>query len=311
MALTIETLQGNAALAGLTQEQLQAISEMSANDEANVIGNKVGTIHGLYDADILAITGVKKDANEKSYDYMKRVLNNYKGTIDSNTTAINSLKAEKADLEAKIASGSGDAALKQKLQDTESRLSQLQAKYDTDKAAFDKSKDEFAKREHDIKFGYAFERAASGLTFKEGITDNIKNLLLRDAKMQVLAKGTPEFVEDGAGSTKIIFRGKNGEILNNVNNNLNPYTIEELLSELPSIKEVLGDKGKKWGGTGPQRQTRTSEDLDISAARNQVEADDIIAKYLMEKGFTRYSSEFISKSAELRNSLGVDKLPIR
>lgn len=309
MALTVETLQSNTALAGLTTEQLQAISQMSANDEANVIGARIGALHGLYDSDILSITGVSKNAGEKSYDYMKRVLTDYKGTIDSNDSIIRTLQDEKAALEAKIASGSADAALKQKLQDTESRLSQLQAKYDADKAAFDKSKDDFLKREQDLRFGYAFDKAASTLAFRDGITDSIKSLLLRDAKAQILAKGTPEFIDE-AGETRVIFRGKNGEILNNINNNLNPYTIFELLAEVPSIVEVLGKPGS-GGGTNPPKPSPTTT-VDISGARNQVEADDIIAKYLMEKeGLLRYTPEFVKRSTELRKELGVDKLNIR
>lgn len=76
--LTIEMLRQSSDLAGLTDNQLNAIAEMSRNDENTVIGTKIGALHGQYDTDILDITGIKKKDGEKSYDYAKRVLGEYK-----------------------------------------------------------------------------------------------------------------------------------------------------------------------------------------------------------------------------------------
>ena len=76
--LTIEMLRQSSALTGLTDDQLNAIAEMSRNDENTVIGTKIGALHGQYDTDILGITGIKKKDGEKSYDYAKRVLGEYK-----------------------------------------------------------------------------------------------------------------------------------------------------------------------------------------------------------------------------------------
>jgi hypothetical protein len=42
MALTIDVLRANAALAGLTDEQLTAITTLSVNDENSVIAKKTG-----------------------------------------------------------------------------------------------------------------------------------------------------------------------------------------------------------------------------------------------------------------------------
>ena len=52
MALTIDVLRANAALAGLTDEQLTAITTLSVNDENSVIAKKTGEIYGGLDADI-------------------------------------------------------------------------------------------------------------------------------------------------------------------------------------------------------------------------------------------------------------------
>ena len=68
--LTVEMLRQNTSLAGLTDAQLTAIATMSQNDENTVIGTRIGALHGQYDADILSITGIKKNDGEKvSYTY--------------------------------------------------------------------------------------------------------------------------------------------------------------------------------------------------------------------------------------------------
>lgn len=56
MALTIDVLRANAALAGLTDEQLTAITTLSVNDENSVIAKKTGEIYGGLDTDILAVS---------------------------------------------------------------------------------------------------------------------------------------------------------------------------------------------------------------------------------------------------------------
>src|SRR5574344_2857364 len=100
--LTVEMLQQNTQLSGLTVEQFNAIAEMSRNDENTVIGTKIGALHGQYDADIFGITGIKKKDGEKSYDYAKRVLNEYKtkaGSVKAIQAELTTTKAEVADLQ--------------------------------------------------------------------------------------------------------------------------------------------------------------------------------------------------------------------
>ena len=46
MALTVEVLKANSVLAGLSDEQLAAITTLSANDENSVIAQKTGKIYG-------------------------------------------------------------------------------------------------------------------------------------------------------------------------------------------------------------------------------------------------------------------------
>lgn len=310
--LTVEMLRGNAALASLTDEQLNSIAAMSQNDENTVIGNRIGALHGQYDTDILSISGITKNEGEKSYDYMKRVMTSYKSaaaSADTLKTEITGLKAEKEKLQKQLESGSADATLKQALKDTEARLSQAQNKYETSKTELENTKKSYEAKIKDIQVDYAFDKAIAGMTFKADVDDSVKAVLLKDAKQQVLAKGTPDFVEIN-GVRTLVFRDANGLTLNNPTN-LAPLTISEMLSNVESLKSILGT-GTAGAGTRTVPPTPTTDPvLQMSQARSQVEADNIIEKYLMDKGYTRYSKEFITESTKLRAQYNVDKLPIR
>lgn len=103
--LTIEMLRQSSDLASLTDNQLNAIAEMSRNDENTVIGTKIGALHGQYDTDILNITGIKKKDSEKSYDYAKRVLGEYKTKAESAKTIqtqLTAAQAQVAELQSKL-----------------------------------------------------------------------------------------------------------------------------------------------------------------------------------------------------------------
>lgn len=314
--LTIEMLRQSSALTGLTDDQLNAIAEMSRNDENTVIGTKIGALHGQYDADILGITGIKKKDGEKSYDYAKRVLGEYKTKAESAKTIqtqLTAAQAQAAELQSKLEKGAGDETLKQQLKDAKAQVTQLQTQLQTKETEFNTKKAEFDKTIKDTHVDYAFQAATAGLKFKSGITEPIQKTLLNAAKAEVLAKGTPDFIEDGQGGKKLVIRGADGNILNNPKNNLNPYTMQELVMET-SLKDVI-DTGRQQtgGGTGDfgSGSGGTGGTLDLSGIKSQVEADKAIEAHLLANGLTRDSQEFADQSMQLRTENNVASLPIR
>lgn len=314
--LTIEMLRQSSALTGLTDDQLNAIAEMSRNDENTVIGTKIGALHGQYDADILGITGIKKKDGEKSYDYAKRVLGEYKTKAESTKTIqtqLTAAQAQVAELQSKLEKGAGDETLKQQLKDAKAQVTQLQTQLQTKETEFNTKKAEFDKTIKDTHVDYAFQAATAGLKFKSGITEPIQKTLLNAAKAEVLAKGTPDFIEDGQGGKKLVIRGADGNILNNPKNNLNPYTMQELVMET-SLKDVI-DTGRQQtgGGTGGfgSGSGGTGGTLDLSGIKSQVEADKAIEAHLLANGLTRDSQEFADQSMQLRAENNVASLPIR
>ena len=314
--LTIEMLRQSSALAGLTDAQFTAIAEMSKNDENTVIGTKIGALHGQYDADIFGITGIKKKDGEKSYDYAKRVLGEYKTKAESVKTVqaeLTAAKAEVADLQSKLEKNSGDETLRQQLKDAKAQVTQLQTQLQTKETEFNSKKAEYETALKNTHIDYAFQAATTGLKFKSGITESIQKTLLNAAKAEILAKGTPDFIDDGQGSKKLVIRGADGNILNNPKNNLNPYTLQELIMET-SLKDVIDiGRQQQGGGTGGfgSGSGGTGGTLDLSGIKSQVEADKAIEAHLLASGLTRDSQEFANQSLQLRTENNVASLPIK
>lgn len=317
--LTVEMLQQNTALAGLTDAQLNAISEMSRNDENTVIGTRIGALHGQYDSDILSVSGIAKNNGEKSYDYVKRVLSEYKSQIGSTATLqaqLANAQSEVQKLKDKLATGTGDEVLKQQLKDAKAQVTQLQTQLTTKETEYNDAKAKLEGQIKDVHVDYAFQAATSNLKFKSGITENVQKILLASAKAEVLAKGTPDFIDGENGSKILVFRGADGNVLNNPANNLNPFTVKDLIMQT-SIKDIV-DTGKQQTGAGTNggsQQTfggnATQSVLDLSGAKNQLEADKMIENHLLASGITRDSSEFSDKSLQIRNENNVSQLPIR
>lgn len=308
-------LNQSESLKGLTDAQKLAITTLSSNDEAAVIGTKIGALHGQYDADIFSISGISKADGEKTYDYLKRVLGDYKTKLDGTKTLSAQLEAQKkkvTELETKLAAGGSDEAVKQQLKDARHQVAQLQTQLTAKTEELDNAKKDYEKKEKDLQVGFAFTNATAGIKFKADVSEPVRKILLAAAKDEILAKGTPDFVDDGNGGKKLVLRDAAGNTLNNPKNNLNPYTIEELVMET-SLKDVI-DTGKQQQGGGTksnQSSDHRTFNLDLSTAKTQQEADIQIENYLLSTGLTRDNVEFGNKALEIRNENNVSNLPIR
>lgn len=314
--LTVEILKQNSSLSGLTDDVLKIIAEMSANDENTVIGTKIGALHGQYDSDIFSITGIAKNQGEKSYEYAKRVLNDYKSQITATATIqaqLANAKKEVETLKQKLADGAGDDQLKQQLKDAKTQVSQLQQQLTQKQTELDTQKQNYETQIKNIHIDNAFQAAVSDLVFKPGITDGIKSVLINAAKAEVLSKYTPDYIENNGVKT-LVYRDQAGNIYNNPANNLNPFTTQELLMQT-SIKDVI-DTGRQQqgGGTGPTGGAGGnggSSVFSLSGIKTQVEADKAIEDYLLGNGLTRDSAEFAEQSMKIRTENNVAELPLR
>jgi hypothetical protein len=310
MALTSDIIKANKVLSGLSEEQLKAIVELSTNDESTVIGNRIGEIYGQLDKDIFAVTGVEKKQGVRTYEYMKEILGRYKEEAASVPTLqgdIAKLKDEITGYKKTIAEGKGNEEIAQQLRDAQKQLSdsrELLTKTATEWDAKYKALDQQYKTS--IVDG-EFAAALSGIKLKSIYPEAVQRTLIDSAKRSVLAQSTPE-IQETDGKRTLVFRGADGNIRTNPENKLNPYTAAELLrAELRDVIEP--ERRQAGGGTQPPQPQPAA--VDVTGARSQVEADDIIAKDLLAKGFVRGSQEFAAESLRLRREYGVEKLPIQ
>lgn len=313
MALTEEVLKQNADLAVLTPEQIAAITTLSTNDENTVIGKRIGELHGQYDTDVIAVTGLQKNQGEKSYDFVKRVLGEFKTKADSAETIkgqLGTLTTEIEGYKAQIAAGKGNEVIAQQLKDAQKKASDVQLLYDTEKANWETEKSTYSTEINNVKLETEFGKATSALKFKAVYPETVQKTLMDAARNTILSTTKQDWI-DGADNKKVlVFRDKEGNILNNPENKLNPFTATELMTK--QLKDVL-DFGRKQPGTGTGEPTghEIVEISDITSAKTQVEADDVIQKYLLTKGMLRGTAEFADEQAKIRKENGVAKLPVR
>ena len=317
MALTTELLNANTALAGLTDEQKAAIVEMSRNDETSVIGQKTGEIYGGLDADILSASGIAKNGTEKTYDYAKRVIGEIKaqaGNASELQNQLSELTKEKARLEGIIAKGGADAETKRALEKAQTDLANVTRDYAELQTKFDTAKNEHEKALFGVKIDGEFAKATAGLKFKADLPASVISVLTEQAVAKVKAMN-PEYIDDGKGGKVLAFM-ENGAPRRNPNNNLNPYTASELVAMELSTMGVL-DSGRKQTGAGSQGGDGGNGSggaiADLSGARTQNEAHEILAKQLMAQGKINGSKEFADAMAQAwkDNHDVIKALPVR
>ena len=319
MALTTELLKANAATAGLSDDQLNAIVEMSKNDETAVIGQKTGEIYGGLDADILAASGIAKNGAEKTYDYAKRVIGEIKGQAGNAAelqTKVSELEKEKSRLETVIAKGGGDAETKRQLDQARADLANVTKEYTELKTRYDDSEKNYAKQLMDVRMDGEFARAESSVKFKADLPKSVTSVLMQQAIAKVKAM-SPEYIDDGTGTgNKVLaFKDSTGAIMRNPETNLNPYTAEQLVRKELNAMGVL-DLGRKQTGAGSGAGSGDGDgggSMDISGARTQSEANNIISKALMAQGMTIGSKQYQDAfdKAWKENSATLKSLPIR
>ena len=302
--LTREILVANAALSGLTDEQIAAITTLSANDENSVIAKKTGEIYGGLDADILAASGIAKNGTEKTFDYAKRVVAEFKTKAESASalqTQIDSLTKEKARLETA-------KALKQAKAD----LTAVTTQFNDLKSKYDEAEKKFQTELFGVRIEGALQTATAGLKFKPGLPESATKVLLAQAIDKI--KGmNPEYIDDGKGGKILAFKDESGAIMRNPNNQLNPYTPGDLLAKELETMGIL-DKGRQAGGGGTVPPAGGSgggggTTIDVTGAKTRVEAYEAIAANLMAQGLTAGSEKFDAAMKQAWQDNNIAALP--
>ena len=306
--LTVENIK---TVDGITEEQAAKIAELSKADEDKVIGDKFGEVYRNLDSIIEKSTGVKRNGDEKTYLYMERAANEVRAKATAATKQVEELTATNAKLQKVIADGSQDTETKAKLQQAEKDLAAITKQFNDLKTEYDGAKDKFAKDVFHVKIESEVANALGGVKFKEGLTPT----LMAMAKNTVLAKvkeSNPDSVDDGNGGKAIIFKDKDGAILRNQDNGLQPITVADIVTKELSAMGVLASKRKQTGSGGNGNNGGgNNTTIDISGAATQTEAYEAIAKTLFAKGLVNGSAEFDAEMQKAWKENNVAKLPQR
>ena len=308
--ITADILKANEHLAKLTDEQISSIVTLSTNDVNAEIGKKIGELYRQLDTTIDTSTGIARNGDEKTYNYLERAIKELKGGMpnaDEMKGKIKTLTEEKTRLEALISEGSKDTETAKLLNQAKAELNSTKDLYIGLQTKFD----EQAKTHKSELFGLRVENeltnALNGLKFKAEIPANVTKTFVNAAISKV--KGlNPDYVDDVNGGKRLVFRDSNGVAISNPTN-LAPYTAAELLGN--ELKDIIAIKGAKGTGTQVDGGGSNNDTVTIGNARTQQEAMTIISKSLCAQGLTAGSKEYQTKLDAAWAENKVKSLPVK
>jgi len=242
------------------------------------IGSHFGEQLSTIDKSLSEHLGIEKEGNEKTADFIKRVVPSLKSELDTlksqrdeGLTGAEGLKAE-------------NDSLLNKLKTAQQEKEDLENSFKTTLVNKDKE--------------YLVNKALSKLEFKEGI-DTILTPAKKDFIKSVLESST---LEDG----KLVFKDSEGVTQRNEKNE--PVTVFELANK--QFESVLSNTNKKEGLGTKENNGKSSSLLTFAASRkptNFGEADATLKAYYSQKGekLVNGSKQYLSGMSELRKAYNI------
>lgn len=314
--ITREMLTADTVLGSLTEEQMNAICTLSKNDEDAVIGGRFREVYNQLDETIARETGIARNGDEKTYNYLERAakaLAAKANSVEGLNVKINELTRERDKFKKAVEEGAADEQLKKQLAQAQADLDNVRKQYDTLKTESDTMKVQHAQELMGLQVDNEIRSAMGGIKFKaefpQAVTDTIVNQAI--AKIKGMK---PEFIDDGKGGKVLVFKGDDDAIMRNPDNHLNPFTAGELITKELKTMGIV-DEGRQAAGAGSKPNAGGAGGagavVDITMARTQTEAQEIIARTLMQQGLVNGSDEFQAKMDEAWRENNVASLPIQ
>ena len=304
MAITTEDLKGIEGLE-LNENHANALIELVGNKENDVIANKVKEIHTKYDNDIKEITGLEKQANQKTYDFLKQTLGDYKSKNDGFTETKTSLEAKIKELEDK-----GVDVNNVKIKELSEQLKQVNEQKDLLVQDSDKFKtqlqakeDEYNASLNNFKIDNMLTSQVAGLKFKKGISEDLQKTVTNAILSELKSSYKIEIDDKGMAT----FKDTNGNPVRDPNNNHNHITTKSLLTSKFGDMLDSGKPGIDVGGNGGN-----FGNIDISGVKNQVQADSLIRQHVEDNlKIDPLTQAGAKKMMEIRKQLNVASLPMQ
>lgn len=313
--ITVEMLNTQQELSGLTDEQKQAIALLSKNDEEVVIGNRFRDVYNQLDATIAKETGIARNGDEKTYLYLERAARELAAKANSVTglnAKITELTNEKNRLQKAIDDGVQDENLKKQLSQAQKDLQSVTDKFNTLKADYDKAQSDHAAELLGIKIDNEISRATGGIKFKADLPETATKVLMEQAIAKVKALKN-EFIDDGKGGKLLVFKDANDAYMRNPEKQLNFYTAGELVTKELKAMGVL-DEGRQQqgGGSGAPKVVQTDKGIviDVTGAQTRTQATEMITQALLKQGITNGSKEFQEAMTKAWTDNNIAALPM-
>jgi gas vesicle protein len=284
--LTEAILKQNAVLDGLTPEQIAAITTLSQNDEGQIIANKYGELYGSFDNLVKEVVGVEKEKGQKTTEFVKAQLLALKEKAEKagDNTELEKMKSELEQARKDLKDNAGDRMLKGEVErlakevaDEKQRVKDLQQSINTTTQEWEKKVMAEQEKLQRLKIDNEANKALSGIKFKDEklIPAQLREIAIEAAKAKVLSENKVDWVDDGRGGQVQVFRDKTGQIRNNPDNLLQPFTFAELLAK--ELTHVI-DTGHHQAGAGTKdgkgQAGKGGMSLDFTGVRTKTEAGD-------------------------------------
>lgn len=314
--ITVEMLQQQEALNGLTDAQREAIALLSKNDEDSVIGAKFREVYNRLDETIARETGVQRNGDEKTYNYLERAARELAGkanSVEGLNTKIHELTTERDRLKKTIEDGVVDEKVKKDLLQAQRDLQSITDQYNTLKASYDKQTADHAAELMNFRIDNELAAAKGGIKFKAELPQTATDVLMRQAVNKIKAL-KHEFIDDGNGGQRLVFKDANDAIMRNAEKQLEPITIGDLLTKELKAMGVLDEGRRATGGGTSAPQVHNTENgivIDLAGVRTQNEAQELIAQTLMKQGLTNGSKAFQEAMTKAWKDNNISSLPIR
>ena len=309
MALTLDLLNAQEGLSGLTDEQKTALVGLSEREEEASFNKRFGETLGQMDTVIASEGAIQRNEGEKTSEYMARVIRTLKTSADEGAgykTTNESLTAEIESLKQKIASGAGNEEIKKELDKLKGELASA-------KKVNGELQESLTKREAEYKGkleGYRMESeinsALTTITLKKELPEAAKKALIDTAMKGVM--GSKHVFDETAGV--FIFQDADGNPMKD--KSLNNLTVADMLRQQLETMGVLETGRVVPGAGGKENPPALTTNVDLSTARTRVEADEIITKQLMAQGHAKSDADWYTVFSEARkaNKAFLDTLPL-
>jgi len=258
------------------------------NFEETKIAPKISELHNKYDEDIHSVLGVRKNADEKTYDFLKRTLSEMKAERDERIAKIENL--EKA-----VKDTTGKEALEQAQRELES----VRNKHNSAISEWESKYQELEGSTHMMKINNELDKGLTGLVFKDAklMPEDVRNIHINVVKDD-LAKNA-EFVKG-----RLVFRDEKGEIILH-KKTLTPLTANEILKERlkPILNEGREQKGPGIDKNEPVIKTKDGK-IDVTlVVPDSVKTNADLMTFMLESGLKRGSKEFSAAYAKYSEGL--------